>query len=297
MKLGVGLPGYLGGAVGAATVIDWARRADAAGFHGLAAHDRPFADAWDPLTTLAAAAAVTERVRLATTVVLAPAYDEGLLAKQAAVVDQLSGGRLDLGVGLGARAEDYQALGRSFERRGPRLTEQLQRMKQLWAAAIEREEHGDITGPAPAQRPHPPLWVGGYADAAIRRAVNLGDAYLFGAPGVDAIAAKVPVIREAASGAGRGRFPIGALAYVALSTDQAELAEGERLLKYYYGSLRKPFPQMVHCGDADTVGEALDAYRRAGLDVLYLFPVLPTPAQLDRWAEELLPQVAAAASS
>jgi alkanesulfonate monooxygenase SsuD/methylene tetrahydromethanopterin reductase-like flavin-dependent oxidoreductase (luciferase family) len=297
MKLGVGLPGYLGGAVEAATVVDWARRADAAGFHGVAVHDRPFHDAWDPLTTLAAAAAVTERVRLATTVVLLPAYDEGLLARQAAVVDQVSGGRLDLGAGLGARAEDYQALGRSFERRGPRLSGQLRRLHELWASAVEHEEHGGVAGPAPAQRPHPPLWVGGYADAAIRRAVALGDAYLFGAPGVDAIAAKVPAIREAAERAGRERFPIGALAYVALSTDPGELAEGERLLTHYYGRLRRPFPEMVHCGDAAAVGEALDAYRRAGLDVLYLFPVLPTLAQLDRWAEELLPQVAAAASS
>jgi hypothetical protein len=76
-----------------------------------------------------------------------------------------------------------------------------------------------------------------------------------------------------------------------------ELAEGERLLTHYYGRLRRPFPEMAHCGDAAAVGEALDAYRRAGLDVLYLFPVLPALAQLDRWAEELLPQVAAAASS
>jgi alkanesulfonate monooxygenase SsuD/methylene tetrahydromethanopterin reductase-like flavin-dependent oxidoreductase (luciferase family) len=297
MKLGVGLPGYLGGAVGAATVLDWARGADSAGFHGVAVHDRPCHDAWDPLTTLVAAAAVTERVRLATTVVLAPAYDEGLLARQAAVVDQVSGGRLDLGVGLGARAEDYQALGRSFERRGARLSAQLGRLHELWASAVEHEQEGGVAGPAPVQRPHPPLWVGGYADAAIGRAVRFGDGYLFGAPGVDVIAAKVPAIREAAERAGRGRFPIGALAYVALSTDPAELAEGERLLKHYYGSLRKPFPQMVHCGDAAEVGEALDAYRRAGLDVLYLFPVLPSPAQLDRWAEELLSRVAATASS
>jgi hypothetical protein len=70
MKLGVGLPGYFGGAVEPATVVDWARGADQAGFHGVATHDRPDHDAWDPLATLAAAATVTERVRLATTAVL-----------------------------------------------------------------------------------------------------------------------------------------------------------------------------------------------------------------------------------
>jgi hypothetical protein len=103
------------------------------------------------------------------------------------------------------------------------------------------------------------------------------------------IATRVPVIREAAEQAGRGHFPVGALAYVALSTDPAELAEGERMLTRYYGSLRKPFNQMVHTGDADAVGAAIDAYRQAGLDVLYLFPVIPRLAQLDRWAAELLP--------
>jgi alkanesulfonate monooxygenase SsuD/methylene tetrahydromethanopterin reductase-like flavin-dependent oxidoreductase (luciferase family) len=289
MKLGVGLPGYLGGAVEAGAVIEWARRADAAGFHGLAVHDRPNHDAWEPLATLAAVAAVTERARLATTALLLPAYDEAVLAKQAAVVDQISGGRLDLGVGLGARADDYEVFGRRFEGRGRRLSAQLRRLHALWGAAVEAQDTGGTPGPAPVQRPHPPLWVGGYADASIRRAVTLGDAYLFGAPGVETVAARLPLIREAAEQAGRGQLPVGALAYVALSTDPGELAEGERMLTRYYGSLRKPFDQMVHTGDAAAVGAAIDAYRQTGLDVLYLFPVIPRLGQLDRWAVELLP--------
>jgi len=79
---------------------------------------------------------------------------------------------------------------------------------------------------------------------------------------------------------------------VALNTDAGELAEGERMLTRYYGSLRKPFDQMVHTGDAAAVGAAIDAYRDTGLDVLYLFPVIPRLGrlgQLDRWAAELLP--------
>jgi alkanesulfonate monooxygenase SsuD/methylene tetrahydromethanopterin reductase-like flavin-dependent oxidoreductase (luciferase family) len=76
---------------------------------------------------------VTERARLATTALLLPAYDEAVLAKQAAVVDQVSGGRLDLGVGLGARADDYEVFGRPFAARGRRLSEQLRRLHALWA--------------------------------------------------------------------------------------------------------------------------------------------------------------------
>jgi hypothetical protein len=230
MKLGVGLPGYLGGAVEPATVIEWARRADAAGFHGVAVHDRPNHDAWDPLATLAAAAAVTERVRLAITVVLLPAYDEAVLARQAAVVDRVSGGRLDLGVGLGARADDYQALGRRFGGRGRRLSEQLRRQTAR----------------------HPPCRRG----------------------------RRPPVLPSRRAGLRGAQHRPG------------RAGGGERLLTHYYGTLRKPFPQMVHTGDAAAVGAALDAYQRTGLDVLYLFPVIPTLAQLDRWAEELLPQVA-----
>ena len=83
MQIGVGLPGYLGTAVDAALVLEWARRADEAGFAAVAAHDRPDHDAWDPLVTLAAVAPITRRVRLVTTVVVLPPRDAGLVAKQA----------------------------------------------------------------------------------------------------------------------------------------------------------------------------------------------------------------------
>lgn len=293
MKLGVGLPGYLGNAVDAQTVLEWARVADQAGFHAVAAHDRPDSDAWDPLAALAVVAGVTERVRLATTVVLLPTRDEALVAKQAAVIDQASAGRLDLGVGLGGRAEDYEAFGRPFRSRGRRLEEQLERMLAIWSTAAEGGPDSAALGPAPYQRPNPPLWIGGYTDASIQRAVSLGDAYTFGAPGIAVIRDRVPAIRDAAAAAGRARFPIGALAYVALTTDPAELQAGERMLTHYYGTLRKPFPEMVHTGDADDVRAAVDAYGRAGIDVLYLFPVIPTMRQLELWSEELLPYVGA----
>ncbi|MDR3079969.1 MAG: LLM class flavin-dependent oxidoreductase [Streptomyces sp.] len=289
MQLGIGLPGYLGDAIEPRAVLDWARVADAAGFHGVAAHDRPAHDTWDPMATLAAVAGVTERVRLATTALLLPPRDEVLVAKQAAVIDCVSGGRLDLGVALGNRPDDYEVLGRPFQGRGRRLDEQLRRLVTLWDAAAERKPDAGTPGPAPIQRPHPPLWVGGYAPAAIGRAVALGDGYLFGAPGVEAIGSRLPAIRRAATDAGRERFPIGALAYVALSTDPGELEQAERLLTHYYGTLHRPFAQMVHAGDADRIRSTLDDYRRTGLDVLYLFPVIPAIGQLERWAEELLP--------
>lgn len=293
MKLGVGLPSYLGNAVDPKTVLDWARVADEAGFHSIAVHDRPDSDAWDPLASLAVVAPVTQRARLATTVVLLPTRDEALVAKQAAVIDQASGGRLDLGVGLGGRAEDYAAFGQPFRARGQRLEGQLERMFAIWSAAVDGGPDNTALGPAPHQRPHPPVWIGGYTDASIRRAVSIGDAYTFGAPGIAAIEDRLPVVREAAAAAGRAQFHVGALAYVALSTDQSQLREGERMLTHYYGTLRKPFPELVHTGETDDVLAAIDAYRRAGVDVLHLFPVIPTLRQLELWSAELLPPVLA----
>src|SRR2546421_9706521 len=101
MKLAIGLPNTLVPELNRGLFLDWCRVADQAGFHALGTIDRPSYDSWEPLVSLAAAAAVTERVRLATTVLQMPNRQEVLVAKQAAVIDRLSGGRLDLGIGIG----------------------------------------------------------------------------------------------------------------------------------------------------------------------------------------------------
>src|SRR5437762_1042627 len=106
MEVGVGLPNTLPGATGE-LMLAWARRADAGPFASLGVFDRLVYDSYDPLLTLAAAAAVTARVRLATLIISGPLRNDALLAKQAATLDALSGGRLTLGLALGARKEDY----------------------------------------------------------------------------------------------------------------------------------------------------------------------------------------------
>ena len=102
MKLGIGLPNTMAHETDRRLMLDWARLADQAGFHELAVIDKPNYDSWDPLATLAAAAAVTERARLATTILQLPNRDEVLVTKQAATIDRVSNGRLDLGVAVGA---------------------------------------------------------------------------------------------------------------------------------------------------------------------------------------------------
>ena len=117
MKIGIGLPTTVPGR-GGELVVQWARRAEAAGFSSLGVVDRVAYDAWEPLASLAAAAAVTESVRLVSMVLIGPIHNTALLARQAATVDVISNGRLTLGLGIGARHEDYRVSGADPAKRG-----------------------------------------------------------------------------------------------------------------------------------------------------------------------------------
>jgi alkanesulfonate monooxygenase SsuD/methylene tetrahydromethanopterin reductase-like flavin-dependent oxidoreductase (luciferase family) len=290
LKLGIGLPTWMGNLLRAREVLDWARAAEDAGFHAVSVHDKPNHDTWDPLAALAAVAAVTSRVRLFTGALLLPPRDEALVAKQALVIDGVSEGRLDLGVAVGARADDFELFGRSMAGRGRRFAGQVERILELWRGAVETESTGKGMGPAPVQRPHPGLWIGGYRPAAIERATRFGDGYIFGAPGVQAMTDKVPAIREAAAAAGRTDFQIAGLAYVLAADDPAEITAGEALMKRYYGDpLHRPYDQLVHAGSGRQVLEAVDRYAAAGLDVLHLLPVSTSRAVIDRLARDVLP--------
>lgn len=132
MDVGIGLPNAVPGTTGA-QLVEWARRAETRGFSTLGTIDRVRYDNYEPLTALSAAAAVTERIGLATTVLLAPLRTNvAELAKQALSVNALSGGRFTLGLGLGAREDDYEISGVELKDRGRRLDEMLERIAELW---------------------------------------------------------------------------------------------------------------------------------------------------------------------
>src|SRR5215203_5703542 len=135
--------------------LDWVPLADQAGFDTLSTLDRPNYDMWDPLVSLAAAAAVTERIRLATTTLPLPNRNEVLVAKQAAVIDRVSGGRLTLGVSLGTRPDDYEVLGATLEHRVTRFRRQVARIRQVWAEARQSNHEHGVLGPPPVQDPGP----------------------------------------------------------------------------------------------------------------------------------------------
>ena len=200
-----------------AVLLEMARRADAGPFSSVAVMDRVAHEAQEPLVMLAAAAAVTSRVRLLTSIVLAPTRETTLLARQAASIDALSGGRLTLGLAVGARRGDYLATGTSFETRGRTLDAQLPRLRALWAGEPAADGVGSI-GPAPVRPGGPEILIGGYVPAVARRIAAWGDGFM--APGGGEPVAMAELWRQvqeawaAAGRAGRPRLVTGS--YVAL---------------------------------------------------------------------------------
>ncbi|HEX9693739.1 MAG TPA: LLM class flavin-dependent oxidoreductase [Actinomycetota bacterium] len=291
MKLGIVLPNQIPWGLNRSVMLDWARVADRAGFYGLGTIDKMNFDGWDLMPTLAAAAAVTERIRLATTILQLPARNEVEVAKQAATIDVLSEGRLDLGVAVGGRPDDYDAYGvpDRFASRGRRFPEQIARIRRIWEEARGSTDVRGAFGPAPVQESIP-IFLGGGTEATVQRAVEIGDGFIFGTAGAEAMARRAPEIRQMAEAAGRRTFPIHGLAYVALGPDPRKVLEqGTRSLLRYYGRLWRPAEELIHHGPADTVLEDVRAYERSGIEVLYLWPVVLDVNQVDLLAEGVLP--------
>lgn len=277
MEVGVGLPNTVAGAGGEA-MRAWARGADNGPFASLSVFDRVAYDSLDPLTTLAAVASITERVRLATTVLIGPLRNTALLAKEAATIDVLSGGRLTLGLALGAREDDYQVAGVGYNERGERLTQQLFDLRNIWDA-------GNI-GPHPVQEGGPQLLVGGLTDAAIARAVRYCDGYIHGGGPPRAFARTAARTLAAWDEGGRpGRPALWGMGYFAMGDGEAEAGEAY-LLDYY--AFTGPFARRIADGllrSPRDIVQFMRGYSDAGCDHLVLFPTSGDSAQLERLAD------------
>jgi alkanesulfonate monooxygenase SsuD/methylene tetrahydromethanopterin reductase-like flavin-dependent oxidoreductase (luciferase family) len=289
MKLGIGLPNTMPVETDRALMLAWAKLADQAGFHTLATIDKPAYDSWDPLVTLAGVAGVTEKARLATTILQLPNRNETLVAKQAAVVDRLSGGRLDLGVAQGGRGDDYEVFGAPAKGRSQRLEEQVGRMRELWQDARSSDRNRGVTGPAPLQDPCP-IWVGASQEKAMERAVRIGDGFIFGTRGAARIRERTPWLRERAAAYGKVDFPIAGLAYVGVGDDAgAALEEATHHVLRYYGELWTEPRELIHHGPAGKIADDVAAYADSGIDLLILFPQIPRLDQVEQLAETVLP--------
>ncbi len=279
MRVGVGLPTTLPGADGS-LVLEWARMADDGPFSSLGVLDRLTYDSYDPFTPLAAAAAVTRRVLLATTIAVGPLYNTPLLAKTAASIDALSHGRLVLGLAVGARKEDYAAAGVDYHTRGKRLAEQLAALRALWEEA---------EGPKSARPGGPPVLVGGTSDVVYSRMARYTDGYIHGGGPPRAFARAADKARAAWSDAGRpGKPQLWGQGYFALGGDDVR-ERGMDYLRDYY-AFTGPFAEKIAAGILTTpqaIAGFLRGYEEAGCDEMVLFPAIPDLNQLEQLAQVL----------
>jgi alkanesulfonate monooxygenase SsuD/methylene tetrahydromethanopterin reductase-like flavin-dependent oxidoreductase (luciferase family) len=280
MQVGIGLPNAIRG-VDRAGIVDWAREAEAAGFSSLGTIDRVAYANYESLISLAAAAAVTERIRLVTDILIAPLrINTALLAKQAATIDNLSGGRLVLGLAPGGREDDYAVSGVDFHARGRVFDRQLEELGALW-----RGERG--VGPPPA-RERPELYIGGTSDAAFRRAAEYADGWTFGGGDPPSFAQARERLLEAWRATGRSGEPrTMALFYFALG-DRAEDAARTGLGDYY--AFAGEYADMIVSAaakDAETIKRYLSAFEEAGVDEIVCFPASTDVAQVGLLADAI----------
>jgi alkanesulfonate monooxygenase SsuD/methylene tetrahydromethanopterin reductase-like flavin-dependent oxidoreductase (luciferase family) len=270
MQLGVGLPSAVPGC-GRDLLLDWARAADEGPFAALAALDRVVYETIEPLVALTAAAAVTERIELVTSILIAPLRETSTLAKQVVSLHALAPGRLTLGVALGARGDDYDRSEFGKAGRGDRLTEQLATIRAIL-------DEGAVT--APGHPGVPPLLVGGDAGPSFSRVAQLADGWIHGGSPPRVFEREVAEVRAAWADAGRvGEPRIRSMAYFALG--DAAAAGRDYLLDYY--AFTGAFAPRIADGLLTTpleVREYVQAYEDAGCEQLLLFPTVPDLDQL-----------------
>jgi alkanesulfonate monooxygenase SsuD/methylene tetrahydromethanopterin reductase-like flavin-dependent oxidoreductase (luciferase family) len=282
MRVGVGLPNTISGVDGR-LLLEWARRAEGGPFTSLGVLDRIAYGSLEPFATLAAAAAATSRIGLVTMVVIAPLRSAALLAKQAASVDEISGGRLTLGLAVGARQEDYVALGLDHRRRGEVLTEQLVALKEHW------EDRTLAPRAVSGQKEGPRVLVGGLSGGPFARMARYADGYVHGGGPPRAFAGAAAKARAAWIDFGRpGRPLLYGQGYFALGDSAVE--EGARYLRDYY-AFTGPFAEKIAAANLTTPQAIVDfvrGYEEAGCDELVLLPTVDRLDQLDRLAEVLV---------
>jgi alkanesulfonate monooxygenase SsuD/methylene tetrahydromethanopterin reductase-like flavin-dependent oxidoreductase (luciferase family) len=285
MDIGIGLPSTVPGVDGA-SLVEWARRADGHGFSTLGTIDRIVYPNYEPLIALAAAAAVTERIRLTTAILITPLRANAvLLAKQLATVHHLSGGRLVVGAAPGGREDDFEVSGIDMRSRGRIFDQQLETIKRVWAG----EEKG-IAGPVGPNLDEPPaLLIGGGVDASFRRAAQYGDGWIMGGGDPRQFPAAVEKLEAAWREAGREGTPRkAALGYFSLGPDADKNADW--YLGDYYGWLGDEVASAIAQSavrDEEAIAQRLSVFEEGGCDELILFPCSSDPEQVDLLAQAL----------
>lgn len=270
----------------AAPLLRLAEKAEALGFDSIWVGDSVLArPRHEPLTLLAAVAGRTKRVNLGTAVLVVPLRNPVLLAHQIATLDQVSDGRVLLGVGAGIDAPnvraEFEAGGAPFDKRFGRMLESVQLMRALWTGEpVSWDGRWKVEGgrlaPKPVQPGGPPMWGGGSAPASLTRAARHFDGWFPTGPGDPAVwGAKWASVKEQAIAAGRDADAMTGALYLTLAvSDTAERAEANLVayLNNYYGALgpKMRASEACYAGPPDGTGRWLKGFIDAGASHLVL---------------------------
>jgi probable F420-dependent oxidoreductase len=254
-----------------------------------------------PIETMTYAAACTERLRLGCVVFVSTLHSPAHLAKSLSTLDQLSHGRIEIGVGTGGKSRQFAAFGVDPERYVTRFTEGLALMKALWTES-RVTFHGEfwqledsVMEPKPFQKPFPPIWFGGASRTALRRAVRLGNGFFgAGSSPTAKFADQVQIVREALAESGRPTedFPIAKRVYIAVD-ENAGLArtrinaELERL----YGGLSEDIEAAAVAGTPDDCVRELRKVAEAGAELILFTPMFEQAEQTERLAAAVIPRL------
>jgi probable F420-dependent oxidoreductase len=304
MRFAIGIPQfYSDGEFDPAAFRAYLARAEELGYHSAWAQEQVLGSGpqLGAIETMTYAAACTQRLRLGCAVLVSTLHSPVHLAKSLSTLDQLSQGRLEIGVGTGGQGRPFAAFGLDADRYVARFSQGVALMKALWTeprvtfdgefwqlkdAAME---------PKPAQKPYPPLWLGGSSPTALRRAVRIGTGF-FGAGSTPTarFTEQVQVVREALAQAGRpaGEFPVAKRVYLGLDAD------GDRARQRVNAALERLYGRRVPDIEAAAIaGSPADCVRElrevaaAGAELI-LFTALYEPAEhAERIAAEIIPQL------
>ena len=284
MKVGIGLPGNVPGTKGD-IILEWARRADAGPFSSVGTIDRLVYDNYEPLVVLSAAAGATSRVRLLTCVLLAPLHNPGVLAKQTASLDAISGGRLTLGVGVGRRADDYEAAPAEYNQRGRQMNRTLATMRSLWKGEVISEGLGTV-GPVPVQVGGPEILIGAGTPQAVRRVGRYADGFIAAASNPHGVDELYRVAVESWEKEGRsGRPRLAGVASYALGPNAADKV-GD-YIRHYYSFLGDTAETMARnaISTPEAVKDTIRDMEGIGMDEVVFLPSVSDLDQLERLAD------------
>lgn len=282
MRIGIGLPAAVPG-TDMTTLGQWAADSERAGFASVGVIDRLVYDNLEPLTALAAAAARTEQIELFTTVLnVGWRNNPVLLAKQMASVEQISGGRLTAGLGLGGWPEDYTASQAPQTGKAALWESSLATMRQVWAGKMSGQG-----GPMPElPEGRPALLFGGLVPAAHKRAATQGQGWVAPLFGLSILQEGTAAVQQAWEEAGRtGQPRIATGRYFGLGDNADAIAD--EYIRHYYGDEFFPTARADTLTTSEHLREELRALQAAGTTDLVLYPTSGGLEQVDLLAEVL----------